>query len=295
MMEKLMAFEQEPLHRQIYAWQMLAKAGIASDDRLLAAFAAGPREICVGPPPWVHSEGRGYRDLASKDPLVIYQDVVIGLDTARGVNNGMPSLHAGAIHALSVRQGETVVHLGAGTGYYTAILAEMAGPSSRIIAVEFDLVLAKKCRQNLAHYPNVDVIEGDATQWPVDDADVIYANFALDHPPARWVDRLSVGGRLLFPLGIPATENGKSSAFTRMAAFLMIERHQISFGARFLQAVSFVWAEGQEPPPKGRQASLEEAFRGRRLLQVRSLRWKTPPQQGEWYGEGDWGLSFEEA
>jgi protein-L-isoaspartate(D-aspartate) O-methyltransferase len=287
-----MTFEHEPLHRQIYARQMLAKAGIASDERLAAAFSAVPRELFLGPPPWVYSDVRSYREMASKDPMVLYQDVVIGLDPERGVNNGMPSLHAGAIHALGIAPGETVIHLGAGSGYYTAILAEMTGPSGHVIAVEFDEVLAGKSRQNLSHYPDVTVVQGDATEWPTEKADVLYANFALDHPPENWIEKLSAGGRLLFPFGIPAMEGGRQSRFTSMAAFLMIDRRGNQFGARFLQPVSFVFAEGQEPSPKDRHAALERAFRSRRLAQVNSFRWRTPPQGEEWYGEEDWGLSL---
>lgn len=290
-----MAFGDEPIHRQIYARQILAKAGVAKDDRLLAAFAKVPREDFIGPPPWVLSDFQTYRQLASEDPIVLYQDILVGLDTARGVNNGMPSLHVGAIHALGVREGEVVAHLGAGSGYYSAILAELVGPSGKVVAVEYDEALAQKARENLGAYSNVEVITGDATDWPKKDADAIYANFALDHPPEAWIENLAVSGRLLFPLGFPGTEGGRRSGITRAAAFLMVDRRAGNrFGARFLQPVSFVWAEGLKPAPAGRHEGLEQAFRSRRGYQVRSLRWQEPPTSGEWYGEEDWGLSFEE-
>ena len=86
-----MDFENQPLHRQIYARQILAKAGVSADARLFAAFAKVPREQFVGPPPWVYNDFRNYRELASTDPLVLYQDLLVGLDTGRGVNNGMPA------------------------------------------------------------------------------------------------------------------------------------------------------------------------------------------------------------
>jgi len=289
-----MAFGDEPPYRQIYARQILAKAGVARNDRLLSAFAKVPREKFVGPPPWVYNDFRNYREMASDDPLVVYQDVLIGLDTKRGVNNGMPSLHAGALHALGIREGETVAHLGAGTGYYTAIIAELVGPSGVVIAVEYDEALAARARENLGRYGNVKVVEGDATEWPKEDADVVYANFALDHPPPAWIDNLAGSGRALFSLGIPMGENGRASGFTRRAGFLIVDRRPSGFGARFLQPVSFVWAEGQEPPPPGRHEGLAEAFRSRRGYQIRSLRWREPPKGEEWYGEESWGLSFDE-
>ncbi|QPB20802.1 methyltransferase domain-containing protein [Rhizobium sp. 007] len=289
-----MAFEDEPPYRQIYARQILAKAGVAKNDRLLAALAKVPREKFVGPPPWVYNDFRHYREMASTDPVVLYQDLLIGLNTRRGVNNGMPSLHASALNALGIREGETVAHLGAGTGYYTAIIAGLVGSSGKVVAVEYDEALAEKARENLSGYPNVEVVQGDAADWPKEDADVIYANFALDHPPAAWIENLGVSGRLLFPLGIPAVENGRATGFTRSAGFLLIDRRARGFGARFIQPVSFVWAEGQEPPPSGRHEGLAEAFRSRRLFQVRSFRWRTAAQGEECYGEEDWGLSFEE-
>lgn len=289
-----MAFEDEPVHRQIYAKQILAKAGVARNDRLLAAFAKVPREEFIGSPPWVYKDFHNYREMASADPVVLYQDMLIGIDTARGVNNGMPSLHAAALHALGIREGETVAHLGAGTGYYSAIIAELVGPSGRVIAVEYDEALAEKARENLGRYANVQLIQGDGTEWPEEDADVVYANFALDHPPEAWIDNLAIYGRALFPLGVPAIENGRPTGFTRWAGFLMIDRRPSGFGAKFLQPVSFVWVEGQVPPPEGRHQRLADAFRSRRGFQVRSFRWQTPPGREEWYGEEDWGLSFEE-
>ena len=45
----------------------------------------------------------------------------------RGINNGQPSLHGKSIAALELKEGEMVVQIGAGAGYYTAILAELVG------------------------------------------------------------------------------------------------------------------------------------------------------------------------
>ncbi len=281
-------------HRRIYALQILAKAGVEKNERLMAAFAQVPREAYAGPPPWTFNDLSTYRRIVSTDPVVLYQDVLVGLDVGRGINNGMPSLHAGGLDALDIRQGDTIVHLGCGTGYYTAIIAELAGPSGRVTAVEYDEELARRASDNLAGYANVDVVRGDAADWPKAPTDVIYVNFALDHPPAAWIDQLAPGGRLLFPLGIPEMEGARRSGFSRYAGFLMIDRRPRGFGARFLQPVSFIWAEGQAPAPEGRHAGLEAAFRGRRGNRVRSFRWRGSPGDDEWYGEKDWGLSFEE-
>lgn len=290
-----MSLEDQPAHRRNYALQLLAKAGVDDNERLLAAFARVPREDYVGPPPWIFDDvySGGYRPVASTDPIVLYQDVLVGLKTEKGINNGSPSLHAAAFDAFKIREGETVVHMGAGVGYYTAIMAELVGPSGRVIGVEYDASLAQRAKANLASYANVEVVQGDAFDWPKEEADVIYANFALDHPPEAWIEKLAPYGRLIFPLGIPAIEKSRSG-FTRHAGYLMIDRQARGFGAHFLQIVSFIWGESTRPVPEGRHAGLEAAFRARGLRRVRSLRWKTEATGEEWYGEKDWGLSFEE-
>ncbi|WP_137132839.1 methyltransferase domain-containing protein [Rhizobium sp. FY34] len=281
-----------PLHRSIYAQQMLARAFVEQDEPLAQAFARVPREAFAGPPPWHIRDQDRYRALPSADPVVLYQDVLLGLDMSRSVNNGSPSLHAGLLHQLRVTEGEHVVHLGAGSGYYSAILAELVGQSGHVTAVEYDAKLAQMAKAALAHYPQVTVVHGSAFDWPQQPADVLYVNFALDHPPARWVDSLHLNGRLLFPFGVPAVDaSGRRTGVTARAGMLMIERRTFGFEARFLQGVSFVWAEGLEETP-GRHEGLMRAFRGGGHMKVRSLRWGDVAPDQDWYGEEGWGLSF---
>ena len=69
----------------------------------------------------------------SNDPAFLYQDILIAIAPERHINNGEPSLHALCLTALNITEGETIIHIGAGTGYYTAILAELTERlSSRI-------------------------------------------------------------------------------------------------------------------------------------------------------------------
>jgi protein-L-isoaspartate(D-aspartate) O-methyltransferase len=278
----------------MFARHVLAKAGVTDDPALLAAFAGIAREDFLGPPPWFYNDFSRYRELASNDPMVLYQDMLVALDPTRHVNNGVPSLHAASLNQLQIRPSERVAHLGAGTGYYSAVLAELVGPTGHVLAVEYDPTLAARARHNLRHYANVEVVEGDATLLPDHEVDVIYANFALDHPSAAWIDNLAPGGRLLFPLGVPALDDaGKPLGVSRMAGFLLIDRRDRGYGARFLQPVSFIWAEGQEPAPPGRHKGLEAAFRRRTAHEVRQLRWRREAEEGEqeWYSEPEWGLS----
>ena len=110
--------------RRAFARQMMAIAEV-QDDRVEQAFAAVRREKFLGPEPWQFVLWKQTVTLPRSDPVSIYQDVVIALVPGRGVNNGSPSLHAKMMHDLAVEPGQHVAHIGAGAGYYTAMLAEL--------------------------------------------------------------------------------------------------------------------------------------------------------------------------
>ncbi len=80
--------------RRVYARQMLTIADATEDKRLEDAFARVPREKFLGSDRWHILTPWSRYTYADRDPALIYQDVVIALDEARGVNNGSPSLHA---------------------------------------------------------------------------------------------------------------------------------------------------------------------------------------------------------
>ncbi len=128
--------------RRAYAKQVLAEARI-DDIRLEDAFADIRREDFLGPGPWLAVSWRDdYVRTPSADPVYLYTDNVFGLIPAGHINNGQPSGHARWIAAASITEGDDVVHVGAGTGYYTAILAQLAGASGTVRAVEIGPELA---------------------------------------------------------------------------------------------------------------------------------------------------------
>lgn len=107
------------------------------------------------------------------------------------------------LHDLAVEPGQHVAHIGAGAGYYTAMLAELTGTTGRVTAFEFDAALAARARTNLAAWSHVTVIAADGASAPTETVDRIYVNFAVAAPPASWIEQLATGGRLLFSLGAP--------------------------------------------------------------------------------------------
>lgn len=239
----------------------------------------------------------GYRPLPGADPVVLYQDLLIALDPARGVNNGSPSLHAKLLAALEPRPGEHVVHIGAGTGYYSAILAELVGPAGQVTAIEFDATLAEKARTFLSGRSNVRVLQGDGTRWPEDSADGVYVNFAVSRPADRWIEGLAPGGRLVFPLGVPGPQRpGSGGRHSDRGAAFRIARRGDGYTARAVSTAYFVCAEGDFSAYPDDQARLRAAFAAGGLTAVRSLLWKPPAAPGNcWFAGADWALSRDDA
>ena len=99
------------------------------------------------------------------------QDVVVGLATERLINNGEPSLHARCLGALAPKPGEHVLHVGAGTGYYSAVLAELVGEAGRVEAYEIEADIAARAAANLGDRPNVKVHGRSGADGPLPGCD----------------------------------------------------------------------------------------------------------------------------
>jgi protein-L-isoaspartate(D-aspartate) O-methyltransferase len=118
--------------RAAYAKQILAAAWVMDNARLEAALSATRREDFLGAGPWFIRRFRDFRTTPNADPVYLYIDDLVAILPERQINNGQPSLHAHLMHQASPAIGEHVVHIGTGTGYYTAILAHLVGPSGRV-------------------------------------------------------------------------------------------------------------------------------------------------------------------
>jgi protein-L-isoaspartate(D-aspartate) O-methyltransferase len=255
-----------------------------------------PREAFLGPPPWTVSSRYGAHRLAGADPVVLYQDLVIALDPARGVNNGSPSLHAKLLEALAPKPGERVFHVGTGAGYYSAILAELVGPSGRVTAVEFDAALAERAKTLLSGRSNVRVVHGDGARWPETPVEGVYVNFAVARPADRWIEGLAAGGRLVFPLGVPGPQRPDSGGrHSDRGAALRIERRGDGYAARAVSTAYFVCAEGEFEADPEEVERLRIAFDAGGLDTVRSLIWKRPALSDRcWFAGKEWALSRDE-
>jgi protein-L-isoaspartate(D-aspartate) O-methyltransferase len=255
--------------RHLYAEEIRAVANVRS-AALVRAFATVPRERFLGPGPWqivapVPPGGFPYRTTEDADPRHLYHNVLVAIDTTRRLNNGQPSFLAFCLDALDLQLGDHAVHIGCGVGYYTAIVAELVGPTGQVTAIELDPDLAARARENLIDLPHVVVIEGDGSQHDPGPSDAILVNAGATHPPSIWLDSLRPDGRLLVPLTVALDAIGHGRG-----GMLRIVRHPQGFAARFISEVGIFPCIGARDAELNKQ--LEAAFRRHTWESVQSLR-----------------------
>ena len=156
------------------------------DPAILEAFRQVPREEFVGE---AH-KGWAYDD----HPLPI----------EAGQTISQPYIVALMIDAAGIGPGDTVLEVGAGSGYAAAVISRIA---TRVIAIERHRELVEIARERLRWMgrENVEIVEGDGTRgWP--DAapyDAILAAASGSHVPSSLIEQLAPGGRLVMPVGDP--------------------------------------------------------------------------------------------
>jgi protein-L-isoaspartate(D-aspartate) O-methyltransferase len=248
--------------REFYAKMAAAGGGQLRDD-LERAFEIVPREHFLGPGPWlaVSSISGAHVATPTDDPIHVYQNVLFALDRERRINNGEPFLHGQLLGALSAGRGKVALHIGCGTGYYTAILAHLVGPSGKVIAYEIEPELARRAAENLKPWENVEVRVASGAGGDLPHCDAIYVNAGATRPAASWLDALNEGGRLLFPLiGSEASRAGVSLLVTRLKG---------SFAARVIGYCLFIPC--QDAYDAGEAARVTAAVYSGELWKTRSL------------------------
>lgn len=267
--------------RDFYARLIVAAAGVSSNtEGLISAFRSVPRERFVGPGPWSVFTPGGYVQTQINDAALLYQDIVVSLVEGGPINNGQPSLHAACLATLDLKAGETGLHVGAGTGYYTEILALLVGQQGHIHAYEIEPLLAQRAIQNLASTSQVSVHCRSGSVAPLPVCDFVYVNAGATHPADAWLDALNPGARLLFPL-TPSQGLGGMLLLTRVTAD--------EFKAKFVCPAMFIPCVGCRDENLANK--LSEAFQMGAIWEASSLRRNTQPDASNCFAAANWWLS----
>ena len=154
------------------------------DERLLAAMSTVPRHEFVSQQNW----NEAYAD----HPIPI----------AEKQTTSQPYMIAAMIQAAEIKPEDRILEIGAGSGYQTALLAELA---SQVFAVERYASLAETAQKTLERlgYRNAKIVTGDGSLGLAEAApfDAIIVSAAAPRIPQALTDQLAVGGRLLVPIG----------------------------------------------------------------------------------------------
>lgn len=187
------------------------KARGLEDERVLTAMARIPRHL------FVPDDGAAcaYAD----EPLPI----------GRGQTISQPYIVAYMTEALRLRGGDKVLEIGTGSGYQTAVLAEVAGEVWTVELVE-ELSLRARDRLESLGYENIHFRVGDGSAgWPeAAPFDGILVTAAPESVPATLEGELAPGGRMIVPVGLESQE------------LVLIRREGESFRRKRLIGVRFV-------------------------------------------------------
>lgn len=154
------------------------------DPRVLAAMQRVPRHRFLAP----ELQREAYEDR----PLPI----------GHGQTVSQPYIVAAMLEALELQPSDTVLEIGTGSGYQTALLGELAG---KVHSVERHAPLAERARKALQSlgYTAVEVLVGDGTEGLPAAApfDAILVSAAAPRIPPPLLEQLAEGGRMIVPVG----------------------------------------------------------------------------------------------
>jgi protein-L-isoaspartate(D-aspartate) O-methyltransferase len=175
------------LRLQMVAMQLRAR-GIF-DQRVLDAFLRVPRHEFIP---------EAYRDRAYEDHPLPIRD---------GQTISQPYIVAIMLDALELKPTDKVLEVGTGSGYVTALLAEL---TAQVYSIERHSALAAEAQRVLTTlgYTNVEIVVGDGTAGLPAHApyDAIIVSAASSELPPALLSQLREGGRMIIPVGPADTQ-----------------------------------------------------------------------------------------
>jgi protein-L-isoaspartate(D-aspartate) O-methyltransferase len=155
-----------------------------ADKRVVEAMKHVPREAFVSPEQY----------------HVAYEDRPLSIGFGQTISQ--PFIVALMVQALELKREEKVLELGTGSGYETAILAELA---EKVVTVEYIPELAESAKRVLDRlgYSNIEVhVAGKTLGWPEGAPyDAIIVSAGAPSVPEVLLGQLAFGGRLVIPVG----------------------------------------------------------------------------------------------
>jgi protein-L-isoaspartate(D-aspartate) O-methyltransferase len=223
----------------------------------------------------------------SADPIYLYIDSVVQVIAERHLNNGQPSGHAIWITSASIKAGEHVVHIGTGTGYYTAIMACLVGPSGKVTGIELDASLAARAKEQLSSYPNVWRRHVSAVRccrchqrW-------------RDPTVISWLERLTDRGRLILPMTANQGFMADDPTNATSRAVFRIERRTSQFSVQCISPVRIIPCDGARDETS--ETALAEAFKKGDCKRVTRLYRDNDdvPEDRCWLHGSGWCLAYD--
>ncbi len=171
--------------REVMVQSQLAHRGIV-DEAVLQAFRSVPR----------------HRFVEDEKPSYAYGDHPIPIPCGQTVSQ--PYVVAYMLQKLRLRETDSALEIGTGSGYQTALVAEIVRSVSTI---EYHTPLAESARRMLLGlgYSNVAFHSGNGSKgWPDTDSefDVVIGSAAASAVPKSLVAQLAPGGRMILPVGV---------------------------------------------------------------------------------------------
>lgn len=184
--------------------QQIAKRGV-SDEKVLSAMRKVPRHEFI--PLELQSQA--------------YEDIPVGIGEGQTISQ--PLMVGLMTQVLDLKSDDCVLEIGTGSGYQTAVLAEIA---KKVVTIENIEILSRRAQDilNKLGYQNIEFVTADGSkgiEGSKEAFDAILVTAAAPGELNHLLDQLKVGGRLLAPIGERASqtltlfEKGKNQVTTQ--------------------------------------------------------------------------------